>query len=469
MSEPTIEELRAAKPKELLQPHDESAEKGLICSCIKNPREVIPMCVDKGVRPESFWLPRHVEVYRALVRMWDQNKPIDFITLIGELTDAGTLAAAGGAVYPVELESYLPTAANAGAYIRTVLDKALLRQMDRVGTTFVTKSHEPCEDTAGLLDEFEAAVLNIRSQRKENGIQSSRSLVIKAMESIDAMCAAPGAITGIPTGILEVDEMTGGLQPDDMVVIAARPSHGKSAIAMNAVEHAAVIMHHPCLVFSLEMSAVQLKRRSIASRARVDLFKIRDRGMDNDSRDKLSQSAQEFSKAPIYIDDTRGVTIQDIRAKARRAFNEYGIRLIVVDYLQLVAGTLKRSRDNREQEVAEVSAGLKSLAKELGCPVLALCQLGRDIVRRADGNTIPRPRMSDLRESGAIEQDADIIAFLIRHSMFLEDAEQKESEDQNATLFIEKARNGPIGDIPLNFYKQYCLFTGRDSQGSFHI
>jgi replicative DNA helicase len=311
-----------------------------------------------------------------------------------------------------------------------------------------------------LLDEVEGHINSIARERFQARSLSMKDQVMEAIESIEKLYERRGAITGLPTGFAELDEMTDGLHESEMFVIAARPSMGKTALAMNIAEHIAVDQRMPVAVFSLEMSSQQLVQRLLCSRARVNLKKVRGGFLTERDFPSLTSAASKLAESKIFIDDTAGLSILELRAKARRLKTQHDIQLIVIDYLQLLRSTSRRAQDNRQLEIAEISSGIKALAKELAIPIVVLAQLNRNPENRS-GDSKGRPRLSDLRESGSIEQDADLVALLVREEYYADSEEEKQEAEGKATLIIAKQRNGPVGDVPLTFLKEYTRFETR--------
>lgn len=445
------------EPTRLL-PQAPDAEKGVLSSFLIAPAEIGGLCAEQNVDSEWFAIPSHALIYRRLVDMWDSHAPIDFITLTAYLRERGELDQCGGAAFVTELFTFLPTAANCPYYLDKLKEFAALRRMINVCTEYAGRGYEEHSDVEALIDRCEAAVMKIRGSAAIDKLMSAKEAVVLAIQQIDSMYDRKGSISGLATGYCEIDRLTDGLHPAEMIVIAARPSQGKTALAMNIAEFIAVELKKPVGVFSLEMSTPQIFQRMLCSRARVNLARVRDGYLSERDFPALQQAAAKIATAPIYIDDQSGMTIQQLRAKARRMKAKYGIEILFVDYLQLLRSTSKRAENNREQEVADVSAGLKDLAKELGIPVVVLAQIKRGFDERAMKG---RPRLSDLRESGAIEADADVVGFLVRYETFAENEEEREANEGKADLIIAKQRSGPIGDVPLTFLKEYTRFETR--------
>ncbi|MFV0414936.1 MAG: replicative DNA helicase [Chthoniobacterales bacterium] len=446
-------------------PQSLDAEKGVLSSILLAPHEVLNFCITQKIRGEHFYSPANALVYEQLIELNEKQTPIDIVTLTQALADKNLLDQAGGAANVTELLTFLPTAANASYYIDILKDKYLLRRMIAACTEFAARSYEEQGEVKVLLDDMEKNMLLIGEEHVADELPEIRDHVNKALENIEKLYKNKGGITGISTGFQKLDEMTSGLHGAEMFVIAARPSMGKTALAMNIAEHVAVDNGLPIAVFSLEMAASQLVERLLCSRARVNMSGLRNGFMNKRDIPKLTSAADNLNKAPIYIDETAGLSILELRARARRLHDRYNIKLIVIDYLQLLRSSSRRAQDNRQVEVSEISYGIKALAKELNIPIIVLAQLNRQPEQRDGG----KPRLSDLRESGSIEQDADVVALLVRSAYYSKDNKDKDKdgdaapEEANgeAELIIAKQRNGPVGDIPLTFVKEYTRFETR--------
>ncbi len=431
------------------------AEKALLGSILLAPREVITDCADQ-ITEDAFYSPAHGSIFRVLVEMWSANQSVDVVTLTNRLRDLSLLDAVGGPGAVTELLGFVPTAANAPHYLEIVREKHLLRQMITTCTTAAARCYEEQGDAPQLLDEVESEIFVIGEKRIRQATSTMRDEVIAAITNIEKMYEKRGAISGLATGFSVFDQMTDGMHPGEMIIIAARPAMGKTALAMNIVEHVALNPDgpKPVGVFSLEMSTQQLVQRLLCSRARVDMSRIRSGMVGRNENLKLHEAAAALSESPIFIDDAPGLSILDLRAKARRMRDRHGVELIAIDYLQLCRSTSRRGQENRQIEISEISSGIKGLAKELGIPIIVLAQLNRQPEQRGGG----KPRMSDLRESGSLEQDADVVGLLVRPEQYEEDQEAKAELAGKAELIIAKQRNGPTGDIPLTFLKQFTRF-----------
>jgi replicative DNA helicase len=425
------------------------------------------LCAEKLIKPEHFHLPAHGVIYGVLLELWDANKPIDFITLTQLMRDRSLLDQVGGAAFLTGLFTFLPTAANAAYYIEILEEKYTLREIIRVCTEYAARSYDEQDDVPNLLNDVEQKVFAIAQDRFKDRVASMKQMVVAAIGSIQELYDRRGSISGLPTGFADFDKMTDGLHGAEMVVIAARPSMGKTAFAMNIAEHIAVDLKRAVAVFSLEMNAQQLVQRLLCSRARVNMGRIRDGFLSERDFPALQAAASKLAEAKIFIDDTSGLSILELRAKARRMKSQHDIAAIFIDYLQLLRSTSRRAQDNRQLEIAEISSGLKAIAKELNIPVVVLAQLNRNPEQRS-GESKGRPRLSDLRESGSIEQDADLVGLLVREEYYAESDDEKKESEGKATLIIAKQRNGPVGDVPLTFLKEFTRFETRaqgDSDG----
>jgi replicative DNA helicase len=443
-----------------LLPQSPDAEQGVLCSFLLNPREVGGLCVERGITAECFHIPAHSSIFAVLLELWNAAKAIDFITLTQILRDRNQLDQVGGAAFVTELFTFIPTAANAAYYVEILQEKWTLRQVITTCTEYAARSYDEQDNVPTLLDEVEAQINRIARERFQARPFSMKEEVMDAIESIEKLYQRKGAITGLPTGYAELDKMTDGLHGAEMFVIAARPSMGKTALAMNIAEHIALEEKKAVAVFSLEMGTQQLVQRLLCSRARVSLKKIGEGFLVEHNFAALTNAASKLSESKMFIDDTPGLSILELRAKARRLKTQHDIQLIVIDYLQLLRSTSRRAQDNRQLEIAEISAGVKALAKELGIPIVVLAQLNRNPENRS-GDSKGRPRLSDLRESGSIEQDADIVALLVREEYYADSEEEKQEAEGKATLIIAKQRNGPTGEVPLTFLKEFTRFEDR--------
>jgi replicative DNA helicase len=413
---------------------------------------------EKGITPEHFHHPAHGTIYGVLEELSKTNSPIDLITVTQALSDRNLLDQIGGPSILAHLQTFLPTATNADYYIDIIREKHLLRRMISVCTSSAARCYEEQGDVKALIDDVEKQVFTVAEDRVRGNLPEIKDHVNAALDAIEQLYKNRGQVTGVPTGYKELDNMTNGLHPSEMIVIAARPSMGKTALAMNIAEHVAVDKQIPVGVFSLEMSSQQLATRLLCSRARVNLHHIRNGIMPKNAQQNLFKAVNEYSASKMIIDDTAGLSINELRAKSRRMMDKSGLGLIVIDYLQLLKSPSKRGQENRQIEIAEISNGIKALAKELNIPIIVLAQLNRKSEDRGDG----KPRISDLRESGSIEQDADVVGLLYRSAYYAKDADDRDEKGGEAELIIAKQRNGPTGEVPLTFLNEFTRFESRD-------
>jgi len=417
--------------------------------------------VSDVVMQADFYRADHRLIYEAIFDLAEENNPYDVVTLSEWLDSRNELNNVGGLSYLGSLAKNTPTAANIKAYAKIVRERSVMRQLIRVSTDIADSAYNPDGRTsAELLDMAESQVFEIAEKggRSEGGYAKIQDLLVKAVDRIDELYQSDNAYTGIPTGFDDFDDMTSGLQKADLVIIAGRPSMGKTSFVMNLVENAAIKHKQPVAVFSMEMPGDQLVMRMMASLGRIDSNKIRTGKLDDADWPRLTSAVGILNEAPIFIDDTPGLNPMEIRSRARRIHREHGLGMIVIDYLQLMQSA-KGNGENRATEISEISRSLKGLAKELGVPVLALSQLNRSLEQRPN----KRPIMSDLRESGAIEQDADLIIFIYRDQVYNDDSPDKGT----AEIIIGKQRNGPIGTARLTFLGQYTRFENHTNTGGY--
>ncbi len=400
------------------------------------------------LRPEDFYRDAHRYIFEAILELEEKGRPADLVTVTETLRQQGRLEDVGGLAYVTTLAQSVPTAANVEYYARIVEEKSILRRLIREATRIIQNSYEAADEAAAILDEAEQGILRISQYRNNSGFVPIKDLISAAYDRIEYLYQNKGGVTGIPTGFKDLDRLTAGLQPSDLIIIAARPSMGKTSFALNVALHVALEVKIPVAIFSLEMSREQLILRMLSSEAGIDGQRLRTGFLDEEDWLLLTTAMARLSEAPIFIDDTPNLTVMDIRAKARRLVQERGQALILLDYLQLVNS--RRAVENRQQEITEISRGLKALARELQVPVVALSQLSRAVEQRQD----KRPVLSDLRESGAIEQDADVVAFIYRDEYYNPDTEKKGI----AEIIIGKQRNGPTGLVQLAFLKDSMRF-----------
>jgi len=401
----------------------------------------------------SFYKTAHQELYQVIVDVYDKGQPVDLVVLREEMKKRSLLEKVGGVEFLIELEEAVPTIGNVEYYANIVREKAIKRNLIEVAATIQKQSFEESTDTEQLLDASERAIFDITQQKFNTASTRLNEILKETFSRIENFHDRQSRLTGLSSGYYDLDDKTCGLQPSELIIFAARPSMGKTSLVLNIVEHVGVVEKKPVVIFSLEMSAQQVAQNMLCSHARIDAHKLRMGFLDDKQWSDLSSGLGSLSEAPIFIDDTPGLTVLEVRAKARRLKAQYDIQLVAVDYLQL----MESSRgENRQQEISIISRGLKSLARELKIPVIAVSQLNRSAESR-EGH---RPRMSDLRESGAIEQDADVIVLLHRDNYYDPD------KDNTAELNIAKQRNGPTGVIKLTFQSHFMRFESLASMGN---
>jgi len=431
-----------------IPPHSLEAERAVLGGLMLD--ESAFESISVFLSPEDFYRSDHRSIYRVVQHLSEQNKPLDIITVSEALDERGELESVGGLAYVADLANNTPTASNVRAYATIVQERATVRRLINVAHEIAESGFNPDgRSSDALIDEAESKVFKIAEDRPSTGgPEAIRPLLAKAVERIDELFQTKGALTGLSTGFTDIDEITSGLQPADLVIVAGRPSMGKTSFAMNIAENAVIAGGKPVLVFSMEMPADSLIMRVLSSLGRIDQRKIRTGQLGDDDWPRLTSAVTLLNDKPLFVDDTAALTPNEIRSRCRRLVREHsGLGLIVVDYLQLmrVSGTI----ENRAGEISEISRSLKAIAKEFDCPLIALSQLNRSLEQRPD----KRPIMSDLRESGAIEQDADVIMAIYRDEVYHEDAEKGVAE-----VIILKQRNGPIGRKKLAFVGQYTKF-----------
>ena len=408
---------------------------------------------------DDFYREAHRVIFSAMLELYNKNEAVDMVTVTEILKRDNKLEDIGGIAYITSLANVVLTAANVKYHAEIVAEKSVLRQLVRVSTEIAAMGYEANEDVGTLLDTAESRILEISNRKKKNDFTAINDILMDSVQSIESLLQNKGGLTGLPAGFADLDKLTSGLHPSDFIILAARPSMGKTALALNIVQNVALRAHkviggepRSVAFFSLEMSKEQLVNRMLCAEAGIDSQRLRVGERHDEDWTHLWDACDTMSRAKIYIDDTAGITAMDMRSRARRLKAEHGLDLIVVDYLQLMQGSGKRNNSgDRQQEVSEISRSLKALARELDVPVLALSQLSRSVESRQ----VKRPMLSDLRESGSLEQDADIVAFLYR-----EDYYNPETENKHTELIIAKHRNGPVDTVNLFFQKQFTKFVG---------
>ncbi|GAK06936.1 replicative DNA helicase [Geomicrobium sp. JCM 19038] len=403
------------------------------------------------LRPEDFYRASHQRIFSAMVELSEKGEPVDLVTVTSELQNRQWLEEAGGVAYLTDLANAVPTASNVQHYARTVEEKSLLRRLIRTATTIATDGFEAEQEVDDVLSDAERMILEVSNRRSSGAFVSIKDVLMETYDNIEMLQGRGDALTGVSSGFQELDRMTAGFQRSDLIIVAARPSMGKTAFALNIAQNIATKSDENVAIFSLEMGASQLVQRMLCAEGNIDGTRLRTGQLIEEDWEKLAMAMGTLSRAGIYIDDSPGIRVADIRAKCRRLKQEKGLGMILIDYLQLIQG---RGTDSRQQEVSEISRNLKGIARELDVPVIALSQLSRSVESRQD----KRPMMSDLRESGSIEQDADIVSFLFREDYYDHDAENQNMIE----IIIAKQRNGPVGSVELAFIKEYNKFVNLD-------
>lgn len=402
----------------------------------------------------NFYSDIHKKIFTNIVNLYDESRPVDLLTLTERLKNQNELEAVGGASYIASIINSVPTAANIEYYINIVLEKSILRRLIDVSSEITGECFENPEDINEILDRAERKIFDITEHRGADGISSFRELVKDSIEMVEKLYQHKRLVTGISSGFGDFDKMTSGLQASDFIVFAGRPSMGKTSLALNIAEHAALEEKLPVVLFSLEMSKSQLALRLLCSYSKVNIHRVRTGFLGESDFPRLVAAAGRLSNAPLFIDDTPSISVMELRAKARRLKSKHDIKLIIVDYLQLMQSVSRRT-ENRQQEIAEISRAVKGLARELNIPVIVISQLNRAVEGRQDH----RPQLSDLRESGAIEQDADVVVLLVRKEYY-----DPEDSPGIADVIIAKQRNGPTGDMKLRFFSDFTRFEDYTEQ-----
>jgi len=406
------------------------------------------------IRPDSFYRDAHKYIYESILELFDKGEPVDLVTVTDSLRKNNKLEAVGGSAYITDLINSVPTSANVEYYAKIVEEKATLRRLIDAGTEMISKAFDESENVDKVLDSAEKSIFDIALKRARDGFHKLDSILTNVLDRIDKLYGKKEHITGIPTGFTDLDNLTAGFQNSDLIIIAARPSVGKTAFTLNMAQNMAIKYKVPVAIFSLEMSKDQLAQRMLCSEAEIDALRLKTATLPDTGWKKLTRALSKLSEANIYIDDTASMSSMEIRAKCRRLKLERGLGMVMIDYLQLMSG---RGRvENRVQEISEIARSLKTLARELDVPVIALSQLSRAVEQRNDRI----PRLSDLRESGEIEQTADLVMFIHR-----EDYYNPQTERGNiAEIIIAKQRNGPIGNVELVFRKDIAKFCNKESR-----
>ncbi len=429
-----------------IPPQNLDAEMAVLGSMLLD-EEAISTAVEK-LENRSFYKESHQRIFQAICDLYAANKAVDLITLTDALKKEGIIDAVGGASYLTALANAVPSAANIGHYVSIVKEKNILRNLISNGTKIISLCYESEGNIDEVVDNAERLIFEISERKAQGSYEHIKDIVSDSIETIDTLYRKKAHVTGIPTGYIDFDIKTAGLQDSDLIVVAGRPSMGKSAFALGMVEHAGIVEKIPTAVFSLEMSKEQLAQRMLCSHAKVDAQKVRTGYLATSDWPKLTAAAGKLSEAPIFIDDTPGISVMELRAKARRLKSQQDIKFIILDYMQLMRGS--SSVESRQQEISEISRSLKALARELKVPIVAISQLSRAVESRTDH----RPQLSDLRESGAIEQDADVVVLLLREEYYTPSPDNQGV----AEVIIAKQRNGPVGSLKLAFIKEYTRF-----------
>ncbi|MED4403307.1 replicative DNA helicase [Metabacillus fastidiosus] len=430
-----------------IPPQNIEAEQAVLGAIFLEPSSLV--LASEVLIPEDFYRATHQKIYNAMLTLADKGEPVDLVTVTSILADQELLEEIGGVSYLSDLANSVPTAANIEYYSKIVEEKSILRRLIRTATQIATDGYSREDEVQVLLGEAEKRIMEVAQKKNVGAFQNIKDVLVQTYDNIELLHNRKGETTGIPTGFTELDRMTAGFQRNDLIIVAARPSVGKTAFALNIAQNVATKTDENVAIFSLEMGADQLVMRMLCAEGNIDAQNLRTGNLTAEDWGKLTMAMGSLSNAGIYIDDTPGIRVGDIRAKCRRLKQDSGLGMVLIDYLQLIQGNGRT--DNRQQEVSEISRSLKELARELKVPVIALSQLSRGVEQRQD----KRPMMSDIRESGSIEQDADIVAFLYRDDYY-----DKETENKNIIeIIIAKQRNGPVGTAQLAFVKEYNKFV----------
>ncbi|MCH5585061.1 replicative DNA helicase [Shimazuella sp. AN120528] len=428
-----------------LPPQNIEAEQAVLGAILLNPD--ILTNVNELLRAEDFYRQGHQRLFQVMNELAEKREPIDLVTLTALLQDKNLLEEVGGVSYLTEIAALVPAISNVDYYAKIVETKSMQRNLIRTASEIIGDAYTSEEDITGIMESAEKKILDIAKRRIKGSFAAIKDVLVESYEQIEALHYNKGGLKGLSTGFIDLDKMTSGFQKSDLIIVAARPSMGKTAFALNVAQNVATRTGETVAIFSLEMSSAQLVMRMIASEGNIDAQAFRTGNLNEEDWEKLTMSIGTLSEASIFIDDTPGITIFDIRAKLRRLQAEHGLGLVMIDYLQLISG---RGIESRQQEISEISRSLKLMAREFNVPIIALSQLSRAVEQRQD----KRPMLSDLRESGSIEQDADMVAFLYRDDYYNEESEKKNI----AEIIIGKQRNGPVGRVELLFLKNYNKF-----------
>lgn len=440
-----------------IPPQNAEAEASLLGAILIDTEAIVKIA--DLIAPDDFYEERHRRIYEAILQLYEKHSPVDILTLSDQLRSTGFIEMIGGAAYLTELTNFVPTAAHAEQYAEIISQKALRRRLIKASQDIVSLGFDEAKNLQELIEDAERRLFEVSQKHVKQDISSIETILGESFDRLDELHKDKGKIRGVPTGFKDLDNILAGLQKSDLFILAARPSMGKTAFALNLAHSVSVKASQPVLMFSLEMSKEQLVDRMLSMESGVDAWALRTGNLTDNDFEKIGQAMGALSEAKIYIDDTPGITVSDLRTKARREAHQHELGLIIVDYLQLMSGGAKFGGDgNRVQEISEISRGLKGIARELNVPLIALSQLSRSVESRH-----PQiPQLADLRESGSIEQDADVVAFIYR-----EDYYNPETERTNITdIFIKKHRNGPTGGVELYFDREKQRFRSLDHRRS---
>jgi len=439
-------------------PHAVGPEKSLLSTMLQDPQEYIGGAIEEKLTAGHFYLPNHSTLFGFLIELFEAGVEVELVSLVQRLLDKGLLEKVGGPGYLTELYTYAPSPGHFHHHLQHVKDKFVLRAIIRSSNEAVAQAYEAPDEVPELLDTVEQSILSIRESAETNQAQTLKQTVEEVMRNFQMLLSKEKISAGISTGFEELDRKSGGLKPGEMFVIAARPSMGKTSLMMNIVEHVCLDQGRPCMVFSCEMSSAQLVQRLLFARAKFAVSQLsRGYSPKKQELERVRNSSIQIVNSKLFIDDTAGISINELRAKARRKKRDENIEFIAIDYLQLMKSRTKQAENSREREIAEISGGIKALAKELGIPILILAQLNRGPEGRT-GKSLGVPRMSDLRESGSIEQDADLVGLLYRNKYYAENEEERAALEGKAELVLAKNRNGETGAIPLTFVEELMRF-----------
>jgi replicative DNA helicase len=434
-----------------IPPHNLDAERAVLGAVLLEGRETLPRVIEV-LRPSDFYTETHRAIYQAMQGLFDRSEPVDLLTLTEELRRSDQLQFVGGPAALALLVEQASIAANLGSYTAIVRDMAVLRELIQTSSQITAQAFAATKDVQALVDDAERRIFSLAERRLEGSAQPVGEILKSTLEHLELLHERKEAVTGVASGFEELDAQTSGFQPSDFVILAGRPSTGKTAFALNVAQHVGIALRGRVLILSFEMSASQLVQRLLCSEARVDSHVVRTGRLTTSDWHRLTAAAGRLSEASIFIDDSPGLTVLEARAKARRMKAEHGLDLLIIDYLQLMRG--RATRESRQQEISEISGSLKALAKELNVPVVALSQLSRAVEARAARDY--KPQLSDLRDSGSLEQDADVVLLLYRPSTYKDDVPPEEKD--LTEVIIAKQRNGPMGVVPVAFLPQYARF-----------